>query len=487
MAETNLFLCLRPGHRLLRHSLVALIAGFLAGCAWMPELESHAEMKPVEAYQGDQTLKGTQPGWPEDQWWEAYGDPQLATLIEEGLAGSPNMTIAEARLRRAVAMAGLAESALYPDVDANASVSMEKQSYKHIMGRNAKRGWRDYGQATLDFSWEIDFWGKNRAAYAAATSAAEAAEAERAEAELVLTTSIASEYGELARLFAAHDTVSAAVAVRSKNLTLFRNRFKEGMETMASVRQEEARLAAAEEELLELEEMISLQRNRLAALIGAGPDRGLSITRPSLKVKGFGIPEEMQLALLGRRPDIVAARKRVESSASTIEQRKAEFYPNVNLTAFIGFQSLGLNHLVSSGSDFGAAGPAISLPIFNGGRLRSQLFVAQAELEEAIGNYNLTVTEALQQVADAAASQQALGRQIVKINEAVDAAREAHRIVNNRYNGGLSNYIEVLAAEETLLTNMRAQSDLLSRSFTLDVALIKALGGGYTVPAENKE
>ncbi|NLC24324.1 MAG: multidrug transporter, partial [Oxalobacter sp.] len=119
--------------------------------------------------------------------------------------------------------------------------------------------------------------------------------------------------------------------------------------------------------------------------------------------------------------------------------------------------------------------------------LRAQLFVAQADLEEAIGNYNLTLTQALQQVADAAVSQKALGRQLVKINEAVVAAREAHHIVNNRYHGGLSNYIEVLAAEETLLANLRQQSDLQSRSFTLDVALIKALGGGYTAPSENRE
>lgn len=453
----------------------------------MPELENEAEIKPIDAYESQESLKGTHPDWPDEKWWSAYGDSQLDQLIEEGLAHSPDMTIAEARLKRAVFMAELAGSALYPDVDANASVSMEKQSYRHTMGKNAKHGWRDYGQVSLDFSWEIDFWGKNRAALAAATSAADAADADRAEAKLVLTTSIASAYGELARLYAAEETAAAAVQVRSSNRKLFQNRFREGMETLASVRQEEARLAAAEEELLELEELISLQKNRIAALMGKGPDRGLAISRPSLNVKEYGLPDQMQLALLGRRPDIVAARKRVESAISTIDQRKAEFYPNVNLSAFIGLQALGINHLGSSGADFGGIGPAFSLPIFNGGRLRAQLFVAQAELEEAIGNYNQTLTQALQQVADAAVSQKALGRQLVKINEAVAAAREAHRIVNNRYHGGLTNYIEVLAAEETLLSNLRSQSDLQSRSFTLDVALIKALGGGYTAPPENKE
>jgi len=473
---------------LFRYGLLIFGTFFLSNCAWMPELENRAGIKPIETYESEKTLQGNSLYWPENIWWTIYGDSQLNQLIEEGLANSPSMTIAEARLQRALSMEALAGSALYPDIDANASVSVEKQSYQSASRNNVKHGWRDYGEATLDFSWEIDFWGKNRAALAAATSAAEAAKADRAEAKLLLTTSIASTYGELARLYAAKDTAQAAIDVRNKNLKLFENRFKEGMETLASVRQEKARLAAAQEELLEIEELITLQKNQLAALMGAGPDRGLSISRPALDVsKSFHLPEKIQLNLLGRRPDIVAARKRVESTISTIEQRKAEFYPNVNLSAFIGLQALGINHLGRSGADFGAVGPAISLPIFNGGRLRAQLFVAQAEMEEAIGNYNQTVTQALQQVADAATSQKALEKQIVKIDEAVEAAKEAHRIVNNRYNGGLSNYIEVLAAEEILLNNMRVQSDLHSRSFLLDVALIKALGGGYSTSPEHKE
>ncbi len=477
-----------PCRYLLRYALLVSSITFLSNCAWMPELENQADIKPIETYVSEKTLQGNVSYWPENTWWLTYQDSQLNQLIEEGLANSPSMTIAEARLKRALSIQSLAGSALYPDINANASVSVEKQSYQSSAGKNAVRGWRDYGDATLDFSWEIDFWGKNRAALEAATSAAEAAKADQAEAKLMLTTSIASTYGELARLYAAQDTAIAAIDVRNKNLQLFQNRYREGMETLASVRQEKARLSAAEEDLLEIEELITLQKNKLAALVGAGPDRGLSISRPNLNLdKSIGLPQQLQLDLLGRRPDIVAAKKRVESTIRTIDQRKAEFYPNVNLSAFIGLQALGINHLGSSGADFGAVGPAISLPIFNGGRLRAQLFVAQAEMEEAIGNYNQTVTQALQQVADAATSQKALEKQIAKIDEAVEAAKEAHRIVNNRYNGGLSNYIEVLAAEEILLNNMRAQSDLHSRSFILDVALIKALGGGYVTSSELKE
>jgi outer membrane protein TolC len=150
--------------------------------------------------------------------------------------------------------------------------------------------------------------------------------------------------------------------------------------------------------------------------------------------------------------------------------------------AFVGGQSLGLDMLTKGGSGIAGIGPAVSLPIFDGGRLRAQLRGADAEHAQAVAEYNRAVVQALQEVADAATSQRALGGQIDRIDEAVEAAREAWRIQNNRYQGGLSNYLDVLSAEDTLLSNLRAQSDLQSRSFALDVALARALGGGYTAP-----
>jgi outer membrane protein TolC len=171
---------------------------------------------------------------------------------------------------------------------------------------------------------------------------------------------------------------------------------------------------------------------------------------------------------------------RVGSPAKRIHQAQAAFYPNVNLMAFVGVQSLGLDLLTKDGSSIGSVGPAISLPIFDGGRLRGQLKGAESEYAEAVANYDRTVVQALQDVADVAVSRNALGGQLDRIQVAVDAAREAWRIQNNRYDGGLSTYLDVLSAEDTLLSNLRSQTDLQSRSFTLDVALVRALGGGYS-------
>jgi NodT family efflux transporter outer membrane factor (OMF) lipoprotein len=184
--------------------------------------------------------------------------------------------------------------------------------------------------------------------------------------------------------------------------------------------------------------------------------------------------------LLGRRPDIVAARLRAEAASRRIKVARAAFYPNINLTAFIGLQALGLQMLTANGSSTGSVGPAISLPIFNGGRLRGQLRSAEADYAEAVANYDRALTQALQDVADAALSQKALGAQSERTHEAVEAARESWRIQTNRYQGGLATYLEVLSAEDYLLTNLRAEADLRSRAFSLDVALIRALGGGYS-------
>jgi len=466
--------------------LLGLLASALAlaACADLPSREPRAVIKPAAQYATAQSFTAASAAWPSDTWWTAYGDAQLNKLIDEALAGAPSIAVAEARLRRAQAAAGVADAATRPQLSANASVSEQRQSYNYLSPSQATpQGWNDYGRATLDFSWELDFWGKNRAALAAATSDAEAARADAAQARLTLATSIASAYAELARQHAAHDTAEAALKVRTQTAALFRERQRNGLETLGSVRQVEARQASAEADLQSIDEQLALQRNRIAALMGAGPDRGLAITRPSVDLsRPFGLPEQLAADLLGRRPDVTAARLRAEASAKRIDQAQAAFYPNVNLSAFIGVQSLGLDMLARGGSTIGSVGPAISLPIFNGGRLRSQLRGADAEHAEAVASYDSTVVQALHDVADAGASWKALGGQLEKTGQAVEASREAWQIQNRRYNGGLATWLDVLSAEDSLLGNLRTQSDLQSRAFALDVALVRALGGGYAAP-----
>jgi NodT family efflux transporter outer membrane factor (OMF) lipoprotein len=466
-----------------RGILTLAIAAALSGCAGLPQPGARPQIASPADYVSSQSLAAPVGVWPAESWWESYGDPQLSSLITEGLAGSPDIAVAEARLRRAQAGAEVADAARKPQVSANATAIQQKHSYNYLTPREVTpQGWDDYGTASLSFSWQLDFWGRNRAAIAAATSDMNATRAEAAQARLTIATAIASAYAELARQHSAHDTAVAALEVRSKTVQLFRQRYDNGLETLGSVRQVEARRSSAEADVLAIEERLTTQRNSIAALVGAGPDRGLAITRPTVDVsRSFALPEHLEAELLGRRPDIVAARMRAESAARRIDQARAEFYPNVNLSTVIGLQSKGLDMLTRSGSSMGSSGYAISLPIFSGGALRGRLHGAEADYAAAVAEYDRAVIQALHELADAATGQKALGPQLERTADAVDAAREAWRIQSNRYEGGLANYLDVLSAQDDLLANLRAQSDLQSRSFALDVALVRSLGGGYSL------
>jgi NodT family efflux transporter outer membrane factor (OMF) lipoprotein len=214
--------------------------------------------------------------------------------------------------------------------------------------------------------------------------------------------------------------------------------------------------------------------------MGAGPDRGLSIKPPMLPMsKGFGLPSNLPAELLGRRPDVVASRLRVEAAAQRIDQAKAGFYPNVDLRALVGLESLGLHNLLLGGSSFGAVGPAVSLPVFDGGRLRAQYRGAETDYAEAVAIYDGTLTQALREVADASASSRALSTRLERSRAAEADARTAWTIAGNRYRGGLATYLDVLTAEDALIQSHREVALLEARAFTLDIALIRALGGGY--------
>ncbi|HET9448395.1 MAG TPA: efflux transporter outer membrane subunit [Steroidobacteraceae bacterium] len=468
-----------------RGVLFVAIASALSACATMSDEGAAPQIASVADYASSHTLSAPAGAWPSENWWQSYGDSQLDALIREALAGSPNIAVAEARLRRAQAAVQIADAARRPQGSVSASAIQQKHSYNYLTPREmTPQGWDDYASASLTFSWQLDFWGRNRAALAAATSDTNAAQAEATQARLMLATAIASAYAELARQHAAHDTAVAALEVRARTVALFQHRHENGLETLGSVRQVESRHSGAEAEVLAVEEQLALQRNSIAALVGAGPDRGLAITRPTVEMsRSFALPEHLEAELLGRRPDIVAARMRAEAAARRIDQARAEFYPNINLSSVIGLQSMGIDMLTRNDSSTGSTGPALSLPLFNRGALRGNLRGAQADYAAAVAEYDRTVIQALQELADAAVGQKALGPQLARTTEAVDAAREAWRIQSNRYEGGLASYLDVLSAQDDLLANLRAQSDLQSRSFALDVALVRALGGGYQIQA----
>jgi len=463
----------------------ALLGVWLAGRAALPHLPDDAKIQRPDALQTTTSFAAPVSVWPAAGWWHRYGDPQLDRLIDQAMAGSPTLAMARARLEAAQAMGQVAGAARLPQVSANAAAIEGKQSYDFLTPRAAlPQGWNDYGSASVDFSWELDFWGKNRAAVAAAVSEERASAVEVEQARLMLSTAIAQAYAELAHAYAVRDTAADALNVRRQMAELMRERQRQELETMAAVRQAEAQQEAAKASLQATDERIALQKNAIAALVGAGPDRGLAIGRPSATVnRVFGLPANLAMDLIGRRPDLVAARLRAEAAAKRIDERKAEFYPSINLVGSFGLMSLGLDNLAKGASSFGGVGPAISLPIFNTERLQGQLRGAHAEYDAAVASYNATLVNALHETADVVTSRRSLDGQLASLQASVDSVEQAYQAISQRYRGGLASYLEVLSVEDTLLSARRSLADAQSRTLALDVSLVRALGGGFKAPA----
>ncbi|MEH3157449.1 MAG: efflux transporter outer membrane subunit [Sphingomonas taxi] len=468
-------------HAVPRTVSVAVIAALLSGCAALPKPRDIAPPRAADSFEAAKSFAAPVADWPSDQWWADLGDAQLTQLIEEGLRGASDLRIAAARYDKAQAQVGGARSALLPQVNASAQAGGTKQSYNYLIPEAAvPQGTQDYAQVGLGFSWDLDFWGRNRAALSAAKSDAEAAGAEAAAARLAVSSGIAAAYADLASLFADRDAVEKAVGIRTKTVSIIDNRNGNGLENAGATERARANLAAAEADRAAIDEQISITRNRIAALMGAGPDRGLSIDRPTIRLaNAIGLPANLSSDLLGRRADVVAARHRAEAAASSIKRAKAGFYPSINLFGLIGLQSLGIGNLLNSGSTFGNGGAAINLPIFQGGRLRAEYRGAEADYDAAVAQYDGTLTKALREVADAAGSARALDVRLDRSRQAQGHATNAWKVASNRYQGGLATYLDVLTAEDALIAANRSVAVLEARAFTVHVALIQALGGGF--------
>ncbi len=456
----------------------------LAACA--PNLGDKPVPRAASSLAATKSLPDQGGQWPGDGWWKAYNDAQLDQLIAEGLAGSPDIASATARLARAQGLAESAGAALGPSVGAEGNGGKTKQSYNFgIPPDFVPKGWKNYGVLNLKFGFDLDLWGKNRAQLRASLSDRDAARVEMAESRLTLASAIAASYADLARLYAERDVADEALRIQQDTAGLVSDRVRNGIDTQGQLRQAAAAVPAARADLSQIDEQIALTRNQLAALIGAGPDRGLVITRPTLSaLTSLALPPSTGIDLVGRRPDIVAARARVEAAAERIKVAHAAFYPDISLSGLIGLEGLGFGNVLKSGSSYGNVGPAFSLPIFDTGKRAGDYRVARADYDAAVADYDKTLIDALHDVANAVASRNALGSQASDARASLADSEKAYEIARLRYRAGLSTYLDVLTAEQALIVARRRDADLSARAFTLDVALVRALGGGFAAAAD---
>jgi NodT family efflux transporter outer membrane factor (OMF) lipoprotein len=250
------------------------------------------------------------------------------------------------------------------------------------------------------------------------------------------------------------------------------------------VKQSESTLALTRAGIAAAQANIDLARDQLAALVAAGPDRGLTLTRPHLTAPAaIALPAALPADLLGRRPDVAAARAQVQGAAQGVKAAERDFYPNVNLAAFAGLQSIGLDNLLQGSATIVDVSPALSLPVFNRRQLRGALEARQAQFDASVGQYNQTLIDAVHDVADVVANWRALDRESAEQQTALAAAQRAYDLTTERYRAGLDNYLSVLSAENQLLLAQAVGAELGAQRLTFSVSLVRALGGGYAAPA----
>jgi len=461
----------------------------LCGCG-LPDLGARPQTRGPATLATAQTFAAADPSaaWPQQEWWKAYGDPQLDALVAEALAGSPDVAAAQARVRQARGQSEIVGADTLPQIGAQGSAGVAKQSYNNgIPAEFVPKGWKSTGTLALTGDFDLDLWGRRRKLLAAATSEAQAAEADASQATLILASNVVASYFDLARLLARDQALSQAVQSRESLGSLTGRRAQQGLENQTPVRQTQAETLRSRIALSSNREQIAARRHALAALLGAGPDRGLAITPvPLARVTASPLPADAGIALAGRRPDIVAARLRVEGAGKRIDIAKTAYLPDISLRGLIGLTSLGLSNLFDRGSTYGNAGGAISLPIFDGGRIRGEYRQARGQFDLAVADYNATVVDALREIADALASRDAAFAQERDAAQARTEAEAAYDLATKRYNAGLSTYIEVLSAQQLAIDAREAAIDAHFRTLSTEVTLKRALGGGYAQDTNEK-
>ncbi len=412
-------------------------------------------------------------------WWRAFGDGTLDALVERALAGNPGLKVAQARLERARAATAGAQSADGPQVKGQVDATRQLFSANGIYPPPLGGSIFTIGNAQIGASYEFDFFGRNRAAIEAAVGAQRAAQADVQAARIMLASNVARTYVQLGRLFEQREVAARALKQRSEILALIEQRVQGGLDTNVELRQGEGALPETRQQIEQLDEQIALGRHALAALTAQPPNALDDLVVPLRTVQAVPVPAALPADLLGRRADISAARWRIEAAGSDVKSAKASFYPNINLSAFIGLNSIGLDRLLRSGSEQYGVGPALSLPIFDSGRLRANLRGKTADLDAAIESYNGAVIDAVHDVADQISSVRSIERQQVQQASAQSAAESAYDLAVQRYKAGLGTYLTVLNAEATVLNQRRLAADLKARALDVQIGLIHALGGGY--------
>jgi outer membrane protein, multidrug efflux system len=448
----------------------------LAGCAVQPDY-TRPELELPQAWK--ESAPRPQPAQP---WWRVYGDPALEQLIGEALANNTDILVAAARVDEARALLGEARSAFKPEVSANASAGRSLSSAATgLIPPGAPRERSDY-RATLDVSYELDIFGRLRAASDAARADLAASEAVRDAVRLALTARVASSYYGLLALDADVQLTRRALALRAESLDLQRRRRAAGVISDYDLRQLEAEAATLRAQLPPLERDREAEEAALAALVGRSPRAVFedSVTRAALTAdasSAVAVPAGLPSDLLLRRPDLVQAEQQLVAANARVAVARSAYFPSIRLTGSLGSESAELGDLFTGPAGLWSLAAAVAQPIYAGGRLDAQRDAAAARERAALAQYRGAVRNAFREVRQAL-SAQARARESFEAQSArVDALQETLRLARLRYESGIASQLDVLDAERGLLAAQTARIDALREQRAAVADLYRALGG----------
>ena len=471
-----------------RVTLVSVALG-VSGCANFAGIGPKAQLAApqslgMSAVLAAPTVPSAAPA-PRAAWWSTFGDAQLNALVQQALQNGPSLKLAQARIARAQSLIDYQTVADQASVTGSVDATRQRFSANGVYPPPLAGGVYETVNAQVGASYDFDLFGKNRAALDAALGQERVAQADAQAAELLLATQVTRGYFTLLRLAALQELAHRNLALREEVVALVQSRLASGLDSPQELRSSEASLPDIRQYVLSMREQAALTRNALAALTGQ------ALALPELpgtamaNIQLSGAPQSLSLDLLANRPDVAAARARVEVGLSEVEVAKAQFYPNINLVAFAGLNSIGFSNITKTGSEQWGVGPAIRLPIFDGGRLRAQLKSKSTEVDMAIEAYNALLLDAVRDVADQIASLQSIQAQSLEQQTGQASAQLLYDIAAQRLHAGLGNRASVLQAQSGVLTQRRQAIELMARALDTHTLLMRATGGA--LPTTNPQ
>jgi len=421
--------------------------------------------------------------WPAEQWWHDYRDPQLNLMVARALDHNPSLAVARARVTSARAVLGAERADEGAQIGLATGFNRQRYSSNGFFPPPIGGAWYNDASVQARASYDFDWWGKHRALIAAALGEANARQAEGAQAAQTLAAATVQSYLRLQLLWARQDNVNALMAVQRELVADRKARMAHGLVSQDALDSAQLDLAALGEQAARYDTDIARQREALRALVGGDAQALADLARFQPAPPADALPRELGMELLARRPDLQAARWRVEAQLGRVAASEAAFRPDINLVGSVGLDAVSLGKLLRWPSRTPLAGVTLDLPLFDSGRLKAQLGISRAERDALLAEYNEAVLNAVRDVAIEGATLQGIEREVQTHGAATQASARLAANAEARLRRGLADRASVLQARQTMLRQRDVDLQLLDARLQSQVALVKALGGGYHAPA----